>query len=182
MSIYHYEKVDQENIQEKFTNDRKHRCYLSIPFLNKDGDKTLCVIGQNPSKASKKYADRTVLYLEKFVCDNLPKYSSIIILNLFTIVDTTKNQDEDLTRTECAEMFEKILNEMEDFLVVYGKIENEGSYSFVDKAKSLKTMLKDKSVFKIDIGSDYAPHPRNPLIHFSNYSLNLTPYYFEDIN
>ncbi|PKM75037.1 MAG: hypothetical protein CVU92_03430 [Firmicutes bacterium HGW-Firmicutes-17] len=182
MIVYHYLNVDIENIQERFTEDGKHRLYLKIPFLNRGNERALCIIGQNPSAANKSIADRTILYLEKFVYNNLPHYSKIIMLNLYSVVDTHKNKNEDAIREECEVLFNKIINDNNDFLIVYGVLTNQKPYYFLERAKELKIKLKDKSVYKIDIGCNYAPHPGNPKILYGNTNYNIVNYDFEDIN
>ena len=39
--------VDINKISVKFSEDKLHRIYLSIPFKNRNNKKTLCIIGQN---------------------------------------------------------------------------------------------------------------------------------------
>jgi hypothetical protein len=181
MSKIHFDKVNDEKIIASFTSDKKHRIYLEIPFINREGNNTLCIIGQNPSDADEKIADDTAYYLERFVFEKLPQYSKIILLNLYSRIDKSKNYSDDLIRDECELKFEEIIKENSDFLIIYGVLENQDSYKFLDRAKILKTKLADKSVYKIDLGNDYAPHPGNPNILYRNYKYNLAKYNFEDI-
>jgi hypothetical protein len=181
MDICHFAKVDKENIRAIFTEDGKHRSCLEIPFLDRNGEKTLCIIGQNPSHANEIIADKTVNYLERYVYENLPQYSKIIVLNLYSIIDTNKYQIDDLVREECENTFDEIINENSDFLVIYGKLTNNGSFNFVERAKSLKSKLGGKAIYKIDIKSSYAPHPGNPKIYYGNYCYDIIEYAFEDI-
>lgn len=179
--VYHFAKVDIENIKVKFTNDLNHRAFLEIPFLNRKTENTLCIIGQNPSSAGKEFADRTILYLEKFVYEKLPKYSKIVVINLYSRIDTNKNNNEDLLREECTKYFDKIIDQHHDFLIVFGQLKNDRAFKFVDKARELRLKLIGKNIYKLDIGSDYAPHPRNKKIFYGNYSYSLVKYNFEDI-
>jgi hypothetical protein len=51
--ICHYDNVDIQNIEEKFLDNKKHRCYLNILLKHRTGKNTICVIVQNPSNANK---------------------------------------------------------------------------------------------------------------------------------
>ena len=94
--MYHFNQVDKDHIISKFTNDKKHRLKLEIPFLNRGGEKTIFIIGQNPSKADNYYADpHYILLRKKYVYENLPLYSKIIMLNLYSRIDTNKNESHD---------------------------------------------------------------------------------------
>ena len=181
MEVCHYSKIDQQNIKVKFSDDGKHRYYLEIPFIEKNEGKTLCIIGQNPSKANERVADKTINYIERYVYENLPQYSKIIILNLYSRVDTKKLETSDLLREESECHSNEIINSNTDFLITYGVLDNKGDYKFLERAKALKLQLNNKSVYKIDIGSIYAPHPGNPKIYYGNYCYNIAEYNFEDI-
>ena len=111
----------------------------------------------------------------------MPEYSKIIMLNLYSRVDTTKSSLNDLECKSCVSQFKKIIEENSDFLIVYGKLENQGAYRFIDKAKELKKLLEGKNVFKIDAGLKYAPHPGNNLIYYGNYCYGVTKYDFSDL-
>jgi hypothetical protein len=52
MDICHFSNVDIDKITEYFSSDRLHRAFLKIPLKNRAGNKTICIVGQNPSKAS----------------------------------------------------------------------------------------------------------------------------------
>lgn len=86
-----------------------------------------------------------------------------------------------MIRNECEVFFNNIIDENNEFLIVYGKLSNEGPFSFLEKAKYLKSRLSGKLVYKINIGSDYAPHPGNPKIIYNNYSYEIMKYNFEEI-
>ncbi len=181
MDICHYEKVDKENIEAYFSEDGLYRLYLSIPLLDRVGNRTICIVGQNPSKANENVADKTLHYLEKFVFEKMHAYSKIIMLNLYSRVDTTKNSSDNLESESCVAKFRKIIHENSDFLIVYGKLKNQGAYKFIEKAKELRMLLKDKNVFKIDAGLEYAPHPGNKVIYYGNYCFGVTEYDFSDV-
>ncbi len=92
MDVRHFHKVDSNNIVADFTKDGLHRSSLTVPLLERGNGKTLCVIGQNPSAANIEFADKTVHYVEKYVFQNLPQYSNIIMLNLYSGLIQRKTQ------------------------------------------------------------------------------------------
>ncbi|MEJ8680071.1 DUF1643 domain-containing protein [Plesiomonas shigelloides] len=171
MNIPHFDKVDLNNISAKFTADGMHRSLLEIPLLNRTGKDVICIIGQNPSTANAQHADKTLYYLEKYVYEKLPQYSKIIMLNLYSRVDTTKSATDDLLTLDCERVFRRTIQSNRNFLIVFGKLKKQGAYRFEKKAALLKKQLKGKNIYKIGIGTSYAPHPGNRLIHYSNYSL-----------
>ena len=65
--IQHSAQVDSSQIRAKFFDGREHRACLWLPFVGRQDRKALCVIGQNPSAADKKRADKTVRYLEELI-------------------------------------------------------------------------------------------------------------------
>lgn len=174
MTICHFHNVDLNSISAKFTTDRLHRSLLEIPLLNRTGNQVICIIGQNPSAANAKHADKTLHYLERYVYNNLPQYSKIIMLNLYSRLDTKKSATKNLLRLECERTFRRTIQMNTDFLIVFGNLTNQGSYKFVKKAKLLKKQMTGKNIYKIDIGTSYAPHPGNPAICYSNYSYGVT--------
>lgn len=182
MTVKHIDAVDLKNIKAEFSSDKRHRYSLLIPMKNRTGTKTLCVIGQNPSYASELSADKTIRYIETYVFHNMPNFSKILILNLYTRVDTQKDENDDLLADDYSAYLNKIVSHHEDYLIVYGKLNNLGNYRFTDKAKELKKLLKGKNVMKFDVtGADYAPHPGNPKIMYHNTSIGLKQYSFIDI-
>jgi hypothetical protein len=175
MEIFHFEKVDTSNIIANFTEDSLHRSSLIIPFIERDTDKVICIIGQNPSNANQKYADKTLFYFEKFIFQNLPQYSKIIMLNLYSRVDTQKEFKDNLETEETNRELLKYLNENTDFILAFGASKKDGAYDFYSKFKKLKPFLKDKNIYKLNIGNtNYPPHPGNPKICYSNFNLELT--------
>lgn len=110
MDICHYYKVDISNIEEDFTSDLNHRSSLTIPFTGRTGCRKLCIIGQNPSKADITSADKTLHYLERYVYEKLPQYSGIIMLNLFSRVDTDKSTTLEPLKFETERKYRKIIS------------------------------------------------------------------------
>jgi hypothetical protein len=176
MPIPHFEKVDCPNIIAEFTADKLHRSCLTIPFKNRNSGKQLCIIGQNPSDANEHHADKTIRYLEELVFRKYPKYSSIIMLNLYSRIDTQKQEIADLERPETIDILSKTIKNYTDFLLVYGASKKDGKYDFHQKYEDLKPLLKGKNVFKIDTktNTNYPPHPGNPKIFYRNFEYGIT--------
>ena len=179
--VPHYEQVNTSAIESKFSTDRLHRAKLHIPFLGNRGSKTLCVIGQNPSAADELYADKTVRYLEELIYRKNPEYASVLVLNLYSRIDTTKSETEDTLDSECSRIFFAAIEEHDDFLIFYGKIENQGAYRFRDRAREVASSLGTKNVLKLGLDTSYAPHPGNPRILYHNFDIQLTTHEFSDL-
>ncbi len=179
--VPHFEYVDLQNVQSRFFDERNHRAFLKIPLLGDRGCRSLCVIGQNPSAADEHEADKTIRFLEELVFRRLVEYRQITILNLYSQVDTTKTADTPALHPECARIFDGIVANESDFLVVFGKLQNHRNYKFQDRAREIEPSLRSKRVFKLDVGTPYAPHPGNPKIIYSNYELGFNPYTFSDV-
>ena len=180
MIVYHYNQADLKRIVADFSADGLHRSSLWIPFVERQGGKTLCVVGQNPSDAGELVADKTVRYLEEFVFKNLPQYSGMMMLNLFSRIDTQKVFQTDLMRISCERKLRGIIQGNSDFLIVQGKLRDEGSYKFKKRARQIHSLLRNKNVFKIDIGTAFAPHPGNPKILYNKLGFQLAGYNFSD--
>jgi hypothetical protein len=183
MRTPHFDQVDKSKITADFSSDRKHRSSLEMPFLNRTENKTLCVIGQNPSYANESVADKTLHYLQRLIYEKYPEYDRIVMLNLYSRIDTKKKETKNLLSLDAVRTFRTVIKENDNFLIVYGKFtsKKEGSYKFKKRAMQLKAMLKNKNVFKIDIGTNYAPHPGNSKIYYGNYNCNFVHYDFSDI-
>jgi hypothetical protein len=181
MRIVHYEQVDLANIRAVFTPDGKHRASLKIPFRGRSDGKTLCVIGQNPSEANEKCADKTVRFIEKYIWNRRPEYGAIVVINLYSRVDTNKVESEAVSDESCEAIFRSTVSSCADFLVVFGKLVNAGPYQFLERAAYVREMLSGRCVYKFSIGSSYAPHPGNRKILYSNLKVELCRYHFEDI-
>ena len=65
--------------------------------------------------------------------------------------------------------------------MVFGKLENKGAYRFSDRVNQLRFLFRSKNIYKLDIGTVYAPHPGNRKIHYSNFDLKIANYDFADI-
>ena len=104
-SVPHFEHVDLPNVRSRFFAERSHRAYLKIPFLGDRGSQTLCVIGQNPSAADERAADKTIRYLEELVFVRLKQYSQLVVLNLYSQVDTSKTEQTPPLHPECSKLF-----------------------------------------------------------------------------
>lgn len=182
MRIEHHRNIDTQKIKARFSEDRKHRFSLYVPFFNKQKSNTLCIFGQNPSVADENYADQTLRYLEKFVDQNMPDYSAILMLNLYTRVDTNKVCHDSLISPEYHDFLDEVVMNHHDFLLVFGKLKNDGAYRFRDKALELKTLLKNKRTSKIALPRvAYAPHPGNPKIFYNKLDLMTEVYDFSDL-
>lgn len=142
----------------------------------------LCVIGQNPSYANAEFADKTIHYIERFVYERFPKVSQILMLNLCSRVDTAKSATLGANDMQCDMIFRQTIRSNRQFLVIFGKLTNAGSYPFRDRAVELRKLLKGRTVYKIDLGTNYAPHPGNPKILYTNYSLGVNRYDFSDLD
>ncbi len=178
MVIQHYKAVSHEDIEAKFTSDKKHRSYLFVPFLNRNNDRLLHVIGQNPSDANEVHADKTLHYLEKLIFDNHPEYSGIVMLNLYSRIDTNKTNTEDLDRPETIETFRNAIAFSTDVLFVTGASAKDGAFEFSKKIEEIKPLLNGRSIYRINTGSNtsYPPHPGNPKILYNKYTLRLERY------
>ena len=87
--VSHFEKVDIANIKAFFSEDKKYRYKLSVPFYYEEGrTKTVAVILKNPSSADALRADKTVQNVEKIIYKAFDKVSRVEILNLFSLRGT----------------------------------------------------------------------------------------------
>lgn len=173
--VAHFRMVDRKAIKAQFFDCRRHRATLFLPFAERPAGKVLCVVGQNPSAADECVADRTIRYLEELIYYKHPEYAALLILNLYSRVDTTKSATADLLHSTCADVFDRSIDEREDFLLVYGKLRNEGAYKFPERAQVVLNAMKGKRLFQLDIGTAYPPHPGNPKILYRNFSVSLAP-------
>jgi hypothetical protein len=180
MKVPHFEKVDPQRICARFFGNKLHRATLHIPFVERHGINPLCVIGQNPSAADELNADKTVRYLERYVFDKQRQYSQILMLNLYSRVDTNKLEKLDLNHPDCDRLLREAIAQHQDFLVVFGRLANQGAYRFPDRVRELHPLFAGKNVYKLDTGDSYAPHPGNRSICYNNNNLNLTEYDFSD--
>jgi hypothetical protein len=180
--VHHFDEVDKGAIRACFFDARRHRATLHLPFRGRSASKTLCIIGQNPSAADERQADKTIRYLEElFFRLKKPRYGALLMLNLYSRVDTKKTLDAEPLHPRCAEIFDAALQAHEDFLIVCGKVKDEGSYRFLDRARLVAQRLASKHVMKLDIGTAYPPHPGNPRILYCNFDVGLAAYDFSDL-
>ncbi len=183
----HSDQVDLTSIIATFSEDRKHRFSLHIPLTSREGSRTLCVIGQNPSDADEKFADKTIQYLERLVSTRLPDYRAIVMLNLYTRVDKHKeHSDVDFGPVNWLDPIRQAARDHSDFLLVYGKPSRQGAYDFPKRASALKEFFAssgEHAVFKLapEKPTKYPPHPGNPQIRYSNLGVRLTEHAFDDV-
>lgn len=180
--IPHADCVDLSRIEAIFSESGLHRSILRLPLLNRNSTCTLCVIGQNPSAANAQVADKTINYLENFTFQNLPEYGAILMLNLYSRVDTNKVETRDLLDAQSELILRESLASHKDFLVVFGKLRDSGAYKFINRVREIKDMLSFKNVYKFALNTVYAPHPGNPKILYSNYDVKIDRYSFSDVN
>jgi hypothetical protein len=160
-SIEHFAMVNKPAIQAQFVDNRSHRATLFLPFLRRPTTKVLCVIGQNPSAADERFADKTIRYLEEFVYRLRPEYSALLVLNLYSRVDTTKSATVNPLHECCASIFSAAIREHQEFLLVYGKVRSKGPYKFPERVREVANEFRSKTVLKLDIDTPYPPHPGN---------------------
>ena len=178
MKIPHFAKVDRSRIEAVFSADGEHRSMLYLPFFDRPDSNTLCVIGQNPSLANADHADKTIQYIERFVFDRFPHIGMILMVNLYSRIDTKKDKTASPNDPSCDLDLRRAIAENNEFLLVFGELKNKGVYRFRDRAAELSSLFVGKVVHKIDIGSPYAPHPGNPRICYSNVSFGTAPHEF----
>ena len=180
MPIAHYEHVERQQIKAVFLGKRTHRAALHVPFKGRPNGKTLCIIGQNPSYAGEQYADKTILFLERFVFETRTDVGSILMLNLYSRIDTTKSKRTGLVTAESERHLRSAIATHDEFLVVFGQLKNQRAYRFRERVAALRPLFEGKTVSKFDIDTSYAAHPGNKLITYSRFSLGLAPYDFSD--
>lgn len=178
--VAHADCVDLGSISAHFSADGKHRFSLTIPFRERDGDEFLTIVGQNPSGANTQNADKTVRYLETFVFRNLPQYAGIQILNLFSRIDTDK-EESDVLDVSTDKEFEKSLSKYSKALLIFGKLKTKGEYRFKERVIFVRSILEQVVLYKLDLSTDYAPHPGNPKITYSNFEIGIDRYLFSDL-
>lgn len=171
----HFIYVDQENIKTDFSKDSLHRISLVIPFQNRSNYKPLCIIGQNPSKANCFVADRTIYFLEEQIYNNYPEYSHLVILNLFTRIDTKKELTTDLLRPEFEDKYTEIIKNIDDILLIFGQRDQERAYNFKEQFNKIRKILENKKTMSLYIGKDvdYPPHPLNPQLLYKKVDFRI---------
>lgn len=119
--------------------------------------------------------------MEKLIYLKHVQYRQLIVLNLYSQVDTKKTKQTNPLHPECEEIFNRMLRDENDFLVVFGKLKNQGQYRFLDRARQIQPLLQSKRVLKLNLGTQYAPHPGNSKILYNNFKADLSSYCFADI-
>lgn len=179
--VSHFHKVDTTRIEALFVDGKRHRAKLTIPFLGRNTSNSLCVIGQNPSDADEAFADKTVRYIEELIYTRNPEYSKIVVINLFSRVDKYKVEVSDLLNDQCKRIFEDTTMEHENILFIHGQLNVQGAYDFKKRLREIIYLFQDINSMKLNIGTLYAPHPRNHKINFSNFNIDLCFYDFSDV-
>lgn len=180
-AVRHAAHVDLARVEARFSPDRRHRALLHLPFRGRRGP-TLCVIGQNPSAADETVADRTIRYLEDYVATRVPRYAGLLILNLYSRVDTHKAATRGLTTPAMDALFLQAVAEHRQFLLITGRLVVEGAWDFPARARRLRALLADREVYKFDLATPYAPHPGNPRILYHNFDVTLARHDFTDLD
>ncbi len=181
LHVPHFQLVDSDRIEALFVHGKRHRAKLRIPYRGKETYKSLCVIGQNPSDANEDVADKTVRYIEELICKKCPEFSQLVVLNLFSRVDKNKSEVVDLLDETCMHVFEETIHEHENILMIYGQLKVDGAYDFPGRVRDVKHLFRKKKVWKLDIGTQYAPHPRNRAINYQKFDITLCAYDFSDV-
>ena len=87
--VSHFTRVDIAHIQAHFSEDKKYRYALSVPFFGEAfRTKTVAVILKNPSSADALKADKTVSNVEKTMYKTFSDVGHVEILNLFALRGT----------------------------------------------------------------------------------------------
>ena len=180
-AIEHFSRVDLKNVRASFSRDKQHRRSLLIPFKGGRSGRTLCVIGQNPSTANKYYADKTIRFLEEYIYKKCPRYSQLLIVNVYSRVDTEKLATCDLIDKAGNTLLHRALRNHTDFLVILGQLKDERFYRFRTQAIAISSLLRAKHVYKFDLATSYSPHPGNSGILYYNFDVALARYDFSDL-
>ena len=175
--VPHFEAVDLPRVRAIFVRGGTHRALLKIPFRDRASGRTLCVVGQNPSDADARQADKTVHYLERYVHRHLPEYGAMLMLNLYTRVDKHKAAD-DVDHRQADRILRCAIREHRDFLFVFGQVKNEGAYRFPERLEQLRPLFAGKRILQFDLGTSFPPHPGNARIVYRNLEIGLKAFSF----
>jgi len=126
--------------------------------------------------ADENQADKTIRYLEELIHLTQPQYTELLVLNLYSRVDTKKAETQELLNPKCVELFELALSEHDDFLLIYGKMKNEGAYKFPARALEIATGLRGKNTMMLGLKTAYPPHPGNSQILYRDFGVRLEPF------
>ena len=87
-----YKHIPDVLVKSKFSDCKKFRYQLTIENTAKTSGNTLCVIMQNPSVASAKFADKSVQFLEKLIFEKeielFENIKTITVVNQFAYIQT----------------------------------------------------------------------------------------------
>lgn len=87
-----YKHIPEVFVKAKFSNCKKFRYQLTIENTAKTSGNNLCVIMQNPSVASAKFADKSVQFLEKLIFEKeielFENIKTITVVNQFAYIQT----------------------------------------------------------------------------------------------
>lgn len=178
-TIPHFAAVDLSRIRAIFVRGRTHRALLKIPFHDRQSDRILCVVGQNPSDAGEEHADKTVNYLERYVHKNLPQYGAMLMLNLYTRVDKRKEL-RDVEHRQADRILRCAIRKHQDFLFVFGQVKNERAYRFPERLVQLRPLFAGKNIVQFNLDTNFPPHPGNTRIIYSDLNVGLKPFRFGD--
>ncbi|MBB6452769.1 hypothetical protein HNQ94_001215 [Salirhabdus euzebyi] len=160
--VYFSSYVDEENIVVNPTNNIEnnsicHRFSLTIPFKQRPNGGNVLVFMKNPSDAGKEYhkkkiSDDTLYKVLDYLYKAEQRFSKVIILNLFTIVNGTASNIKEYIGSDEELIFrEKNNNLIEEHLSQYNEANDEiiaawGSYNGILESKYNKRI---KEVLKI---------------------------------
>ena len=122
MKFNHIEGV---TAKAEFSSCKKYRYRLVVNDDDSKGNKTVCVIMQNPSVANSEVADKSVQFLEKLIfLKEYPEFmgvSRIIIVNQFAYIQTNGfNGSKHHIGPENDRNIQEAINESEIVLVAWG--------------------------------------------------------------
>ena len=177
--VAHFAAVDLARVHAVFVRGGTHRPLLKIPFADRPGGRTLCVVGQNPSDAREEHADKTVNYLERYVHRHLPQYGALLMLNLFTRVDKAK-ACVDVEHPQADRILRCAIRKHQDFLFVFGQVKKEGAYRFPERLAQLRPLFAGKNILQFDLGTAFPPHPGNARIMYARLDVPLKAFRFGD--
>ncbi len=87
-----YKHIPYVFVQAKFSDCKKFRYQLTIENTAKTNGSSLCIVMQNPSVATAKFADKSVQFLEKIIFEKevelFRNVKTIIVVNQFAYVQT----------------------------------------------------------------------------------------------
>lgn len=168
--VSHFEKVDIKNIKAQFSEDKKYRFMLSIPFYFEESrTKTVAVILKNPSSADAQRADKTVQNVEKVIYKTFDDVSRVEILNLFSLRGTYPKDimnahtlGVNIVGDKNNTAFDEVLNNSDYVVIAWGGASPIRSSLYDSRIDEVLSMINSvnpsKRVFrKKEKGSDLYP-------------------------